>query len=82
MGRIKNGDVLTLAEKQFEVFVTVDRNLSFQQNLTLYNIAVIVLRGRSNRFARLASSGAGADCVVVVRKTRRCSLDRSLMQRS
>jgi hypothetical protein len=26
---IKNGDLLTLAEKQFEVFVTVDRNLSF-----------------------------------------------------
>ncbi|HEY2919559.1 MAG TPA: hypothetical protein VGK77_11270, partial [Candidatus Binatia bacterium] len=46
---IKNGDLLALAEKQFEVFVTVDRNLSIQQNLTLYNIAVIVLRGRSNR---------------------------------
>ena len=31
---IKNGDLLTLAEKGFEVFVTVDRNLSFQQNLS------------------------------------------------
>jgi hypothetical protein len=50
---IKNGDLLALAEKQFEVFVTVDRNLSFQQNLTLYNIAVIVLRGRSNRLRDL-----------------------------
>ena len=26
---IKNGDLLTLAEKQFEVFVTVDRNPFF-----------------------------------------------------
>jgi hypothetical protein len=52
-GGIKNGDLLTLAEKQFEVFATVDRNLSFQQNLTLYNIAVIVLRGRSNRLRDL-----------------------------
>jgi hypothetical protein len=50
---IKNGDLLILAEKQFEVFVTVDRNLSFQQNLTLYNIAVIVLRRRSNRLRDL-----------------------------
>jgi len=32
---IKNGDLLVLAEKQFEVFVTVDRNLSFQQTLVV-----------------------------------------------
>lgn len=50
---IKNGDLLTLAEKQFEVLVTVDRNLSFQQNLPSYNIAVIVLRCRSNRIQDL-----------------------------
>jgi hypothetical protein len=50
---VKNGELLALAEKQFEVFVTVDRNLSFQQNLTLYNIAVIVLRCRGNRLRDL-----------------------------
>lgn len=50
---IKNGDLLTLAEKQFEVFVTVDRNLSFQQNLPNYNIAVIVLCCHSNRLQDL-----------------------------
>lgn len=50
---IKNGELLTLAEKDFEVFVTVDRNLSFQQNLPRYNIAVIVLRARSNRLQDL-----------------------------
>lgn len=27
---IKNGELLKLAEKEFQVFVTVDRNLSFQ----------------------------------------------------
>jgi hypothetical protein len=51
---IKNGELLTLAEKQFEVFVTVDRNLSFQQHLPRYNIAVIVLRVRSNRLRDLS----------------------------
>lgn len=50
---IKNGDLLTLAEKQFEVLVTVDRNLSFQLDLPRYNIAVIVLRCRSNRLQDL-----------------------------
>ena len=50
---IKNGELLTLAEKDFEVFVTVDRNLSFQQNLPRYNLVVIVLRARSNRLRDL-----------------------------
>ncbi len=52
---IKNGDLLLLAEKEFEVFVTVDRNLSFQQNLTKYDLAVIVLRARTNRLRELNS---------------------------
>lgn len=46
---IKNGELLALAAREFEVFVTVDRNLSFQQNLPAFPIAVIVLRARSNR---------------------------------
>jgi len=50
---IKNGQLLALAERSFDVFVTVDRNLSFQQNLTSYSIAVIVLRAKSNRLAEL-----------------------------
>jgi hypothetical protein len=50
---IKNGDLLTLAEEQFEAFVTVDRNLSFQVNLPRYNIAVLVLSCRSNRLQDL-----------------------------
>lgn len=50
---IKNGRLLRLAEKEFEVFVTVDRNLSFQQNLPRFNLAVGVLRARSNRIADL-----------------------------
>ena len=50
---IKNGDLLSLAEKHFDVFVTVDRNLSFQQNLVSFTIAVVVLRARTNRLADL-----------------------------
>ena len=50
---IKNGELLVLAEKEFDVFITVDRNLSFQQNLPKFNIAVLVLQARSNRLADL-----------------------------
>ena len=38
---VKNGDLLALAAKEFGVFVTVDRNLAFQQTLPAFDIAVI-----------------------------------------
>jgi hypothetical protein len=50
---IKNGALLTLAENEFDVFITVDRNLSFQQNLPKFNIAVLVLHAISNRLTDL-----------------------------
>jgi predicted nuclease of predicted toxin-antitoxin system len=50
---ITNGELLALASKHFDVFVTVDRNLAWQQNLSAFSIAVIVLRARSNRLADL-----------------------------
>ena len=50
---VKNGALLTLAEKEFDVFITVDRNLSFQQNLPKFDIAVLVLHATSNRLADL-----------------------------
>jgi len=50
---IENGELLWMAAKEFDVFVTVDRNLSFQQHLPAFTIAVIVLRAVSNRLADL-----------------------------
>ena len=50
---LKNGRLLTAAEKEFDVFVIVDRNLSFQQHLPKFDTAVLVLRARSNRLADL-----------------------------
>ena len=40
---VKNGELLTLAEAQFEVFITTDKNLRYQQNLTGRTFAVLVL---------------------------------------
>ena len=41
---ITNGKLLALAQAEFDVFVTVDRNLSFQQHLPKFDIAVILLQ--------------------------------------
>ena len=50
---ISNGQLLALAAAKFDVFVTVDRNLPFQQHLPTFDIAVILLRGKINRIADL-----------------------------
>jgi len=50
---ISNGNLLTLAAAEFDVFVTVDRNLPFQQHLPKFDIAVILLRAKTNRLADL-----------------------------
>ena len=44
-----NGELLALASAEFDVFLTSDRNLSHQQNLSAFNIAIIVLIAASNR---------------------------------
>jgi Domain of unknown function (DUF5615) len=48
---IKDGQLLALAAGEFDIFITVDRNLSFQQNIPQFDIAVIVLEAPSNRLA-------------------------------
>ena len=45
----RNGELLALAVAQFDVFLTADRNLSYQQDLSSFDIAVVVLVARSNR---------------------------------
>lgn len=44
----RNGELLRLAEAHFDVFITADRNLSFQQALDRFKFAVIVLVAASN----------------------------------
>ena len=44
---VKNGKLLALAATVFDAFVTVDKNLPYQQNLSTLPIAVVVLDARS-----------------------------------
>ena len=47
-GGLKNGRLLTLAAPKFDIFLTLDQGIPFQQNLGKYDIAVFLLRAHSN----------------------------------
>ena len=50
----RNGELLALAEKAgFDVFLSVDRGIEFQQNLQSRRIAVLLVRAQSSRLADL-----------------------------
>jgi len=49
-----NGELLALAEFRFDVLITIDRNIRYQQNLTGRNIAILVLCARSNDISDIA----------------------------
>lgn len=53
---VKNGRLLAqiAAFGCFDAFVTVDKNMPHQQNLSGIPFAVVVLRARSNRYAHTA----------------------------
>lgn len=48
-----NGELLRLASAEFDVFITADQNLEHQQNVSQFDIAVIILVAPSNRLADL-----------------------------
>lgn len=50
---LSNGVLLRRASEAFDVFVTIDRNLTFQQNLSELRIAVVVLVGTGIEFDAL-----------------------------
>ena len=52
-GGVENGALLAFAAKEFDAFLTVDKNLPYQQNLANFPIAVIVLEAFSNELVAL-----------------------------
>ena len=50
---LKNGQLLAAAENLFEVFLTVDKSLRWQQHLPKFNIAVLLIRAKTNRLPDL-----------------------------
>ncbi len=50
---VRNGALLRLAEGEFDLFLTVDRNLRHQQNIADYDIAIIVVTAKNNKVETL-----------------------------
>ncbi len=50
---LKNGRLLHAMSSDFEVLVTVDQNLQYQQNLSTFAVAVIVLKARRSTYPML-----------------------------
>jgi predicted nuclease of predicted toxin-antitoxin system len=49
----QNGELLTLATREFDVFITVDTGVEFQQNVGSSSLTVVLLRAASNRLEAL-----------------------------
>ena len=49
----KNGELLRLLQGEFDVFLTGDQNLTYQQNLSNTTIAIVVLVAPNNRIESL-----------------------------
>jgi hypothetical protein len=52
-GGIKNGKLLELAASNFDAFITIDKSLPYQQDLSSLAIAVVVLDAFSNELPAL-----------------------------
>jgi hypothetical protein len=53
LGGLENGKLLRAASGNFDVLITVDRNLPFQQNITSLQISVFILIGPGVTYADL-----------------------------
>jgi len=51
---IQNGKLLALADPAFDVLITIDKGIQYQQNMTGRRIAIIIVHGRSNRLIHLS----------------------------
>ena len=50
---LENGDLLRAATGTYDVLITVDQNLPYQQNVAGLDIAILVLAAKRNSYARL-----------------------------
>ena len=47
-GGLKNGQLLRRVDGKFDVLITTDKSIQYQQNLSAYAIAFVLLRAKSN----------------------------------
>ncbi len=50
---LENGELLKAVSGAYEVLITVDRNIPYQQNISGLNIAILILAAKRNSYVRL-----------------------------
>lgn len=50
---LENGDLLKAASGAYDVLITVERNIPYQQNIADLNIAILILTAKRNSYVRL-----------------------------
>ncbi|MFD0894813.1 hypothetical protein KBB96_04650 [Luteolibacter ambystomatis] len=64
----KNGELISLAEKEFDLFITADRNLRYQQNLAERTIAILELTTNDLRRIQAASNSLRSSVASTIAK--------------
>ena len=54
-GSKENGELLALAEGIFDVLVTIDKNIKYQQSMTGRNISILIIRAKTNDLSDIQS---------------------------
>jgi hypothetical protein len=71
-GGLKNGELLVRAAASFDVFITVDKKLAYQQNLASLPIAVVILDAVSNELSALVPLVSALNQALTALKPRTC----------
>jgi len=62
---LKNSELLRRAQGQFDVLLSMDRNLEFQQNIAKYELAILLLQAPSNRMVHLRPLVTGIQAALM-----------------
>ena len=63
---VKNGELLRRAEGEFDLFLTADKNLRYQQNLKGRRLAILVLPSNRLKVLRSMTAEIGAAIARIV----------------
>jgi hypothetical protein len=69
---VKNGELLLRAAASFDVFITVDKKLPYQQNLATLPIAVVILDAVSNELSALVPLASALNQALTTLEPRTC----------
>ncbi len=74
----ENGELLTMAASEFDVFITTDQGIPKQQNLENFEIGIILLEAESNRLEDLMPLISQVNAVLKTVKSREIVRIKSL----